>query len=348
MLPKKQERGDRALDSCRLVLFDRFRLLEVDVHQDEEHDGLDDRDEEFEEPEGEDEQFTEVNSEERDFSGQKGDDSDQYGSGKDITEETEREREELGEFSDKVEPSDEDVDAFFHSAFPVVVEEESLEVRERPLVVYGEYLRQDDDRCCHRERRIQVAVDRAEIVRESRNEEIEPIEEERYEISNQDEEEESGDQKKETASECLVFHEVGNEIVEGFYQYEPGVLDSRQALRSECDIEKGGYGQDEGEDDPGRKNSRRYLRAKNSPTFDRFARHFWNVDRGSLVRICCGCRFVVRCFGHTEKEKMAFFQKRRKYMGTRRKIKFLLGFPVGQDFHMFHMTIIFEFGKMIF
>lgn len=170
--------------------------------------------EELEEPERDNDETSDSDPSGREECSDVGHDSDENDSGEDIGEKTDGEREHSGEFSDEVEPSDRYVDEFLDHRMSGPIEEVVSEVVEEPLVPDSGYLCDDDDGERHDDGRIEIGIDRSEVLVRSFDDEVYPVESESEDIGEEDVDEESSHERKESPGILPILESVEEEIVD--------------------------------------------------------------------------------------------------------------------------------------
>lgn len=169
---------------------------------------------EFKEPKWYNDNTSQSHTSGRDKCTNIGHNSDKDNSREDIGEKSDRKRECSREFSDEVEPSDRNIDELLDRCVSAKIEEIVSEVREESFVTDSGHLRNEDNRYCHDDGRIEVGVDRTEIFVSAFEDEVDPIESETEDIGEEDIHEESTDQRKEGTSCFPVFHGIEKEVVD--------------------------------------------------------------------------------------------------------------------------------------
>lgn len=102
-----------------------------------------------------------------------------------------------------MEPTHEDIDELIDDSFPTEVEDIVQDVSDDSTRSDHDDMRNDDHDDRHAKRRIDVGIDRSEIVVKARSEREEPIEQETVEVGSEDIEENSADKP-----ECFVDREI--------------------------------------------------------------------------------------------------------------------------------------------
>jgi hypothetical protein len=126
---------------------------------------LDEGNEKLEKPKRQHENLPEPYIENLEFPAQKCDHADQHNSCENITEKTKRERKNFHEFSDKMEPSNENIDTFFCDVRTSKVENIGANMSKKTLMMDRENLSEKNRRHRHHDRGIEIAIDRPEVDR---------------------------------------------------------------------------------------------------------------------------------------------------------------------------------------
>lgn len=136
----------------------------------------------FEEVEWYDHEITNREKPDRNQTTQPDHNTYQDNSSKYISKETERESEYTDELTHEVEPTDDDTDDFFYDVFAMKVKRKVSDIAKESSKTNHDNVWEEYHHDSHAECRIDISIDRSEIVMESREEGKHPIEEEAIEI----------------------------------------------------------------------------------------------------------------------------------------------------------------------
>jgi hypothetical protein len=190
------------------VRFLRNRLFQIQEREGREYICLKECHEELEKPERYHDDAPESDPPGRKETTQVGHNPDEYHPREYIREKSKGEGKNPGEFSDEVKPSDGDVDDLFHDGVSRPIEEIVSEMGEKTLVPDSGYLRDQDYRHCHDDRRVEIRIDRAQVVICSFHHEVDPIESEPEHIGEENIDEETSDKRKKGSGIFSVFYGV--------------------------------------------------------------------------------------------------------------------------------------------